>query len=96
MVILTTTLKGDERGAWTNLLAQNPRLEPPRKYCSTLVADELSLGYGKDIVEFFESALLGLWDKEENQAQGNQVETCVKCKCTRGCHGRQHTRERDG
>lgn len=63
---------------------EDPALEPVRESDAELVAGKLADGNSKDPVEFFEGALLGLGDPEEDHDKGDGVETSVQSK---GAHG---------
>jgi len=56
-------VQGLERG---RLLPQDVPPEPPGRGLSGLVGHELAAGDGEDVVEFFEGALFGLRDEEED------------------------------
>lgn len=43
----------------------------------------------------YQSALLGFWQEQEDHDESNDVQAGVEGKCTRGSHGRKHTRERN-
>lgn len=61
-----------KRGA---LVEENIALDPVRKGLGELVVHERACGNGKDVVEFFERALLGLGHPEENHHECQEVQT---------------------
>lgn len=78
------------------LVPENVALDEPRQPGAGLVPPEATQGHGKDVVEFFERALLGLRHEEEDHDQGAHVEARVEAECARRGQGRQHAREGDG
>lgn len=58
---------------------ENIAVDPPRKDLEDLIVHVLSGRHGEDIVELFQSALLGLGNEEEDHDQCNYVETTGGC-----------------
>lgn len=76
-----------------DLLAQQPRPEVPRNTDLELIPDILSGRDGEDLVDFLEGELLRLADETEDHEPGDQVQTGVEAKGTRGRHDVLHAGE---
>lgn len=64
-------------------LPQNPTLNPPRRSFSSLVSHELLRRHSKDIIQFLQSSLFRLRNKEEDHNEGADVQAGVETKCAR-------------
>lgn len=60
-----------------------------------LVRDEFLARHSKDVIEFFEGPLFRLGDKEEDHAQGDDVEAGVEAEGASGCECGEESREGD-
>ena len=69
---------------------QNPAAEPLWKRLGELVAHVGSSWDSKDVVEFFEGALLCVWHPEEDHDQHNDISSSIEAKDTCGTHGIEH------
>lgn len=58
-----------------HITTEDVAVDPPWEDLADLVVDVLSGGDGKDVIEFFQSALLSFWDEEIDHDQSNDVET---------------------
>jgi hypothetical protein len=80
------SLLDDWWGLGSVLLEQNMALDEVRQPGTSLVLEELAGGYREDLIDFLESELLGLADKAEDHAPGDQVECSVEAEGTSLCH----------
>jgi hypothetical protein len=76
--------------------AQDVPIEPVRQRRADLVAHVPTRRHGKDVIQLFERALLGLGHPQEYHHQRRHVEPSVEPEGARRSHGREHARERDG
>lgn len=96
LVISDVSIESPKARARTDLLAQDPGLEPPWQDSEALVLHEGTSWGGEDVVELLEGALLGLWHPEEQHDEGENVETGVEAEEADWSQDRQHTWEGDG
>jgi hypothetical protein len=75
------------------LLEENMALDEVGQPGTGLVCEELPCGHREDLIDFLQSELLGLADKAEDHAPGDQVECGVEAESTGCCHDVLHTRE---
>lgn len=81
-------------GAPSALAHEYVALDPPWENLGELVFCMGSSRHSKHIVQFFEGPLHCLRQEEEDQNQGNNVETGIKTEGSLGCKGPKHVRER--
>jgi hypothetical protein len=75
-------------GLGSVLLEKDVALDEVRQPGTSLVLEELSGGYREDLIDFLQSELLGLADKAEDHAPGDQVECSIEAEGTSLCHDR--------
>jgi hypothetical protein len=90
------TIEGIQSWASFALLAENVAPDPPWQHAAELMAHEGPRWHCKDVVELFESTLLGLRDKQEDHAKGAYVKSSVETKGACCSHGAEHAWESDG
>lgn len=61
-------------------LPQNIAFEPPGESLRGVVLDEYARRYGEDVVEFLESALLGLGHPQEDHDECHNIESGIKAE----------------
>lgn len=76
------------------LVEEHVALEPPGDLLGENVAGKLAVGDSKDPVKLLESSLLGLGDEEEDEEEGDGVETGVEAKGTDDLELREDEGER--
>lgn len=78
MIVLHVAFKVVEFGTLGALSAENITLDPPGQDLECLIR-HMGLGWhSEDVVEFFQSALFGLRDQEEDHHQGGDVEEGIE------------------
>ena len=82
VVHLHGPIKGVKRWAGGVLVAEYVALEPPWGDCEALVSHVRSSRHRKNIVEFFQSALLGLRHKQEDHEECRDVECGIEAEGT--------------
>jgi len=78
------------------LAEQNPASEPPRQDLGQLVLGVSSSRDTKDVIQLFESALLGLVQEEEDHPESDEVHCCVEAEGALDTEGFELAREGDG
>lgn len=81
-----------QRGA-DDVLLEDITIEPPRHHSAKLVLGVRAGRHTKDVVKLLQALLLRLWNKAENEGQGDEIHACVEAKRTSRGHGPKHTRE---
>src|SRR4051812_18900089 len=64
---------------WTDriLASENVSLDEPRHDLAGLIGHMSSHRYREDIVQFFQTSLLGLWKPEEDHDEGNHIKRSI-------------------
>ena len=57
-------------------------LEPPRKHCEGLIAHMGASRDRKDVIELFQSSLLGLGDPQEDHDQSSDIQASIEAEGT--------------
>lgn len=78
------------------LLLKDISLSPPGQDFAHLVLGVASVGNLEDVVQFFQTLLLGLGHKEKDERKCHQVQPGVESKRTSGCHFVKHRWEGEG
>lgn len=68
-------------------------LKEPGQPGAGLVGHVTAGGHGKDVIQLFQSPLLGLWEPEEDHDQRDDVQCRVEAESTLGREGLQDSRE---
>lgn len=79
-MIRQISVKLIQRRTRSVLVEKHPALEPPRQRGADLVTGKGAHGDGEDVVEFFEGALFGLGDPEEDHDESEDVHATVREK----------------
>jgi hypothetical protein len=83
-------------GAGGILPEQDPALEPPRQGLCQLIFSMSTSWDTEDVVQLFQSTLLGLVQEEEDHPEGDKVHGGVEAECTLDAEGLELSREGDG
>jgi len=96
LVVVDMTIERPECRARADLTAEDVRLDPPRQDAADLVAHKPARGDCEDVVELFQSPLLGLWEEQEDHDERHNVQAGVEAKGADWMHGAEHAWEGDG
>jgi hypothetical protein len=69
------------------LLPQDVALDEPGQVCAQVIGNMATGRDTEDVVELFEGALLRLGEAEEDDEEGDDVETGIETECSRGGKG---------
>ena len=84
-----------EFGALGSLSPQDVASEPPRQHLCELVLGMCSSRHSEDVIQFFQSPLLGLIQEQEDHPESNEVHRGIETECALNTKGFQLTWERD-